>query len=313
MQRCPQCWREKRSESFINGAGYVVKRCSACREKYRNWSKMTDAQKLAAASPRQGLVEDTRLAVRFVASSQNRKTGPIPVSMTSAGTCPQSCAFYSAGCYAEQHLTGHHWRTLSSGEDRGETVMGWKEFCVVVEKLPDGQLWRHNEAGDLPGRGLAIDPVRLLELVVANRGKRGFTYTHKPMILRQWNRAGQNYEKKDGDVIRKNRAAVVEANRNGFTVNLSADNLGEADALRELGPVVVTLPHDAPVKGNRTSKGTYIVVCPAEISDKVTCATCKLCAKADRKSIVGFRAHGNHKQMVTTRIRQLPLFKEERP
>jgi hypothetical protein len=27
----------------------------------------------------------------------------------------------------------------------------------------------------------------------------------------------------------------------------------------------------------------------------------------------GFRAHGNHKQMVTTRLRQLPLFQEERP
>ncbi len=309
-RRCSQCWKEKDLASFINGAGYTVKRCAECREKYRNWSKMTDAQKLAVASPRQGLVEDTQLRVRLVRKSNNRKTGPIPVTMTSAGTCPQSCSFYSAGCYAEQHLTGHHWRTLSDGRDQGENVLGWKDFCRAVHELPVGQLWRHNEAGDLPGRGLAIDPVRLLELVVANQGRRGFTYTHKPMILRQWSRAGHGYVKSDAVIIKRNRAAVVEANKNGFTVNLSADTIAEADALAELGPTVVTLPHDAPIKGNRTTAGRHIVVCPAEYSEKVTCASCGLCAHATRKSIVGFRAHGNNKQMVTTRLRQLPLFQE---
>jgi hypothetical protein len=311
-RRCPQCWKEKSLESFVNGMGFTVKRCSECREKYKNWSKMTDAQKLAASSPRTGLVEDERLMVRLVPRSNNRKTGPIPVTMTSAGTCPQSCAFYSAGCYAEQHLTGHHWRTLSDGRDEGENVMGWKGFCRAVAALPAGQLWRHNEAGDLPGRGVAIDPVRLLELVVANAGRRGFTYTHKPMIMRQWSRAGHGFTKADGAIINRNRAAVVEANRNGFTVNLSADTIAEADALAELGPTVVTLAHDAPIKVNRTTKGRHIVVCPAEYSEKVTCASCGLCAHATRKSIVGFRAHGNHKQMVTTRLRQLPLFQEER-
>jgi hypothetical protein len=192
-----------------------------------------------------------------------------------------------------------------TAEDQGETVKDWRELCAEVKALPLGQLWRHNEAGDLPGRGQVIDQLRLLELVRANAGRRGFTYTHKPMLGRQWLRGGS---KAGIGVVLKNRAAIEESNRNGFTVNLSADSLGEADELAKLGPTVVTLPHDAPTKGLRTPGGRHVVVCPAETHEHVTCASCGLCAVAKRKSIVGFRAHGNNRLMVTTRLRQLPLF-----
>lgn len=85
-------------------------------------------------------------------------------------------------------------------------------------------LWRHNQAGDLPGENDTIDLVALAQLAEANVGKRGFTYTHKPMTA-------------------DNAAAVKQANARGFTINLSADNLSEADDLAEMqvGPVVVVL------------------------------------------------------------------------
>jgi hypothetical protein len=231
--------------------------------------------------------------------------------MSSAGTCPPSCAFYGAGCYAEQHLTGHHWRTLSDGSDLNPSVGDWSFLCEQVKALPEGQIWRHNEAGDLPGEGPRIDGTLLFELILANKGRKGFTYTHKPMLGRQWERAAMRFPK--AETIRANRGIVMEANREGFTVNLSADSLEDADVLAEAGPVVVTVPHDAPRKGLRTPQGRHVVICPATEVEGVTCESCGLCAVAKRKCIVGFRAHGNNKYQVTTRIRQLPLFSEERP
>jgi len=71
-------------------------------------------------------------------------------------------------------------------------------------------LWRHNEAGDLPGEGDDIDVPKLRALVQANRGKRGFTYTHKPVLDNP-----------------QNAVAIKCANQNGFTVNLSADSIEE--------------------------------------------------------------------------------------
>lgn len=210
--------------------------------------------------------------------SKNKKTGPIPVSTTSAESCPTACPFNNAnegGCYAESGPLALHWRKVT----QGKTGESFARFLAKIESLPDGQLWRHNQAGDLQGKGDAIEPFALRQLVNANRGKRGFTYTHKPMDNA------------------KNRDAVKHANENGFTVNLSANTPKEADNLARLnvGPVVVVLPIDA-TENTTTPQGRKIVVCPATQRDNVSCATCKLCAIAQRDFIVGFPAHGNGKK-----------------
>ncbi len=68
-----------------------------------------------------------------------------------------------------------------------------------------------------------------------------------------------------------------------------------ADTLADLGiaPVVTVLPDT--VQGNaelHTPAGRRIVVCPATYRDDVTCASCQLCQRANRTTIVGFPAHG---------------------
>jgi hypothetical protein len=112
-------------------------------------------------------------------------------------------------------------------------------------------------------------------LVAANAGRKGFTYTHKPMATPEA------------------REAVRAANAGGFTVNLSADTLAQADALAAhgIGPVVVVLPSDA-TQGTLTPEGRKVVVCPATQRDDVTCATCTACANSRRSVIIGFPAHG---------------------
>jgi len=120
--------------------------------------------------------DDEPLRVRLTRFSQNVKTGPIPVSTSSPSTCPPSCMWYGKGCYAEHHYIGFRWRKTA------ETGMAWEAFLAEVRKFPPGQLWRHNEAGDLPGRGEHLDGLLLARLVLANKGRRGFTYCHKKQI-----------------------------------------------------------------------------------------------------------------------------------
>jgi hypothetical protein len=185
--------------------------------------------------------------------SANAKTGPIPVSTSSAETCPDACPLKAKGCYAFYGNLARHWRKVTSGERGGS----WRAFIRQVASLPTGQLWRHNQAGDLPGVGDVIDAGALAELVQANKGKRGFCYTHKPVF---------------GPHADANRRAIATANAAGLTVNLSANNVAEADKLADLdlAPVVTILPSDAPDAG-LTPAGRRWIVCPAESGVK-TCA-----------------------------------------
>jgi hypothetical protein len=151
----------------------------------------------------------------------------------------------------------------------------YADFLDKIAALPEGQLWRHNQAGDLPGNGLEIDGAALGDLVKANQGRRGFTYTH--------------YNPRQG----RNAAYIKGCNDFGFTVNLSANTPEHADELAalNLGPVVTVLPIEQK-ENTLTPGGRKIVVCPATIRDDVSCATCKLCAISNRAAIIGFPAHG---------------------
>lgn len=213
----------------------------------------------------------------FARKSRNTKTGNIPVTTSDAKTCPDACPLKASGaCYAKHGPLGMYWQKI----DGGQYAITWQNLIDSVTALPDGQLWRHNQAGDLPGEGDEIDCNALIDLVNANRGKKGFTYTHKPV-------EGYN------TIPMNNRDAIRHANANGFTINLSADNLAEADSLKALniGPVVTVLPREAP-SVSYTPAGNKVVVCPAQTRDDVSCKSCGLCAISKRDIIVGFLAHG---------------------
>jgi hypothetical protein len=174
-----------------------------------------------------------------------------------------------------------HWDKVS----RGERGNAWEVFLDELRSLPRGQLWRHNQAGDLAGKNQEIALELLKDLVNANQGRKGFTYTHKPVLDGQ-----------EGP-IQSNRAAIKNANAQGFTINLSANGLNHADKLAALGigPVCTILPDQNPV--NRTTpQGRKVVICPAQTRDNTTCATCGLCQRADRSVIVGFMPHGSQQK-----------------
>lgn len=220
-----------------------------------------------------------------VKQSSNMKTGPIPVTYSQRDTCPPSCPHYLDDCYAEGFHTRMTWDKIPA---RGVELSALVQFIAAMKP---GQLWRHNVAGDLPGEGETVDAAALGEIVAANTGRRGFTYTHKKSAAAvEWYRHATNW---------------------GFTVNLSADDAGEADALAAHGlPVVCIVPIDTP-KHTTTPGGLPILVCPAQTVDYMTCALCGLCQKADRRQIIGFRAHGTKAREADRKARRvIPIFQE---
>lgn len=210
--------------------------------------------------------------VQFVRKSSNAKTGPIPTTTSPRASCPAECPLAGdGGCYAEAgYYTRMNWDKVDSGE-RGDA---WDVFLSKVRKLPEGQLWRHNVAGDLPQTPEGtIDGPRLWDIVAANTGRKGFTYTHYAPV-------GENLEFIEG------------ANRAGFTVNISANTIPEAREIRKrtTAPVVTLVPAEG--RDAKWLRDGDVVQCPAEYRDDISCATCQLCQKRDRKDIVGFTVHG---------------------
>lgn len=236
--------------------------------------------------------------IQFRVKSGNEKTGPIPVSMSERATCPDSCSFKGRdesgklrGCYAESWPLSTHWNKVPT---RG---VDFDSFCQMVQALPDNQIWRHNQAGDLAGENNTVDGAALARLIIANRGRRGFTYTHKPGA----------------------REALAMANRNGFTVNLSCDALEQVDsesAAHPSIPLVVVLPMLE--KGQREPKvtmtpgGRRVVTCPAQWRE-TNCAECQMCQVADRSYVIGFRAHGIARRVVSNLVATSSLVRRKPP
>lgn len=210
----------------------------------------------------------------YVEKSGNAKTGKIPVTMSGKQTCPKTCEFKGNGCYAENFPLSLHWNRITDNKGITFTDMVYK---IALSSAP---VWRLNSAGDLPNIGGTILSNHVKALCIANAGRKGFAYTHhKPTPA--------------------NIKIVRRANQAGFAINFSANNVEEADKLASLnaGPVVVTLPANAPHELSHTPEGRPVIVCPAvKKNSTVTCETCALCAKSDRKSIVGFPVHGARKK-----------------
>lgn len=231
--------------------------------------------------------------------SRNKKTGAMPVTTTTAKTCPKTCPFNhrnEGGCYADGGPLGMFWQKVTDGRAGAD----YSETLQAVADLPAETIWRHNQAGDLFGDGRKLDRRACYELADANTGKRGFTFTH--------------YLPEVAD----NAATIAELNRRGFTVNLSANNAADADRLAgfNCGPVAAVMPEEY---GRRNKGGEYtetlaeykarikplvkttpagrpVTICPATFLENMNCKKCGLCQKRDRAAVVGFPAHGRAKK-----------------
>lgn len=214
----------------------------------------------------------------FTHISGNSKTGPIPTTMTDRESCPDNCGLKSSGCYAESGMVRMHWQRVSQDNPKSINI---EQLAGHIASLPKGQLWRHNVAGDLAHNHQVIDALALSSIIRANKGKRGFAYTHHKVT---------GYDNPNAGLVRM-------ANKGGFTVNLSADNLSMADEYKALniGPVAVIMPEDCD-KVSRTPAGNTVIQCPATYRDDIQCSNCGICAVSTRQAIIGFPVHGTGKK-----------------
>ena len=223
--------------------------------------------------------------VHITKKSGNSKVGPIPVTTSSADTCPKSCAMYDQ-CYAKTGPQSWHWNKVTAGKRGGN----WSELTDFVRSLKPHQVWRHNVSGDLPyitapdGQEL-INLALLKQLIDANKasGAKGYTYSHHKLNTH-------------------NLEALKYSNANGFTINASCESLEQADRARALGlPAVCVVPSDE-VTPSHTPDGHKVTVCPAQLHEKVSCSNCKLCSYSNRSQVVAFLAHGAREKKVNNKL-----------
>jgi hypothetical protein len=199
--------------------------------------------------------------------SKNRKTHGLTVSLIQSRTCPPACPLKASNaCYHRHGPMYWTWQKL----DRGEIGMPWNDFLRKVETdVEPGEPWRYGVGGDLPGDGNVISAVGMRGLIRANRGRRGFGFTHKPLTER-------------------NVRLIMAACSGGFLVNVSCDTLREVDEAKRLNPSLpcaVLLPRDAD-RAVKTPNGHVVIPCPGE------CVSCGWCWKPNRRFVPGFPAHG---------------------
>jgi hypothetical protein len=148
-------------------------------------------------------------------------------------------------------------------------------------------LWRHNQAGDLWAPSTAAGRKALAELVDANRGRRGFTYSH---------------HKRTPATVQAFKAATAH----GFTVNASCHSEGEADAAMADGlRAVFVVPADDQRTAWETAGGNRAVVCPAQRFEGMTCERCQLCAARPSNVAIVFRAHGTGRKAAERALQEM--------
>lgn len=131
-----------------------------------------------------------------------------------------------------------------------------------------------------------IDHRALNELVRANVGKRGFTYTHYPLTP-------------------ENVHIIERAVEAGFAVNISCDSLMVSDLVSQItsAPQAVVLPSTEKRHALETPMGKKVVVCPATYRDDMNCARCGVCADTSlQRAVIGFPAHGAKKRVIDLKL-----------
>lgn len=215
------------------------------------------------------------MTLKYSLSAGNSKTGAMLLVRSPRSTCPDACLLKGNGCYAENFPLVLHWMKQET------TGVDFATVLYAVRTLPKGSIWRLFEAGDFEPSSEnpeLISSQQVISLIAANKDKRGFGYTHYPVL--------------------PNLEVLQLMNASGLTINVSADSLEQAKLYFELGlPTTLVVAEKTPK--DVTVDGVRIVVCPNQSTpSKPTCLQCQMCQKPDRDYVIGFRAHGSKKRKI---------------
>lgn len=236
-------------------------------------------------------------SVLVVAKSSNAKLGPIPATYSSRRTCPDACPLRDGPCYAEAGFRTRLAWDRADGRGNQTNVHSWDSFLNWAESLPDGQRWRKNTGGDLPGERDRLRMGACYDFAHSAAHTDPIIFTHYPILASDVRSAsGEEAEA----IASHNRAVLRGMAELGVTVNVSANSPEHAGRIRSAFPEFpVSIVADLPDGERHTltlSSGDKAVTCPAtHKGSTVTCADCGLCASkaaAVRKVSILFPAHG---------------------
>lgn len=221
-------------------------------------------------------------AAMWTGTTTNTKTGDIPtlwIGQTreeSPASCKGCPLLESKDCYAQfgSPRMGHYGMIRASGKGKDYSLRNALQTAKRSAKM--ARFGAIGDPGALPKAYLskAIKAVRSIGLDVVG-------YTH------HWR-------------VKPHLAGVFMA---------SCDDVSEVDAALDAGfRAAVVLPWNHEGKFT-TPNGAKGIVCPAMVSDRVTCNTCRLCDGSKPGPVIGFPNHGpsdSHKRRAAKAAKPTP-------
>ena len=200
------------------------------------------------------------LPVIGAAKSQNRKLGKAAATMVSQASCPKSCPFFNAGCYAEKGHIGIHTNRLNLAQAKGKFT---PEQLATFEADSIRKM-----SGKLP-----------LRLHVVGDCKNDATAQIVSL-------AAKEYSEKHNQIVWSYTHAkrVKRSSWGNVSILRSCDTFAEAKAeyKRGFAAAVVVPDKFTSAKSINLGDGFKGIPCPFQTGRAKDCVSCGLCLHADK-------------------------------
>lgn len=230
------------------------------------------------------------LGVRVVAASGNGKLGRAAATYAGKQTCPESCVFRDAGCYAASTNANLVWRRITAeAGDATPLELAEAEARLIRRARADRPLRLH-VAGDTP------DPegARVIAAACegyASRGRQegvtadvwGYTHCWREVARDDWG---------------------------GVSMLASCESVADVRAAWARGYAAALVVESFPSKGAFKAGGATVIPCPAQTSGR-TCTECRLCFADNRlhtrRLVIGLATHGGGKAKANAALKRIAL------
>ena len=225
-----------------------------------------------------------------VERSGNRKIGDASATYVAQASCPPTCAFLGAGCYAESGRMALHTRALNARVDASGPLGLAREEAAAIGHLTGLRPLRLHVVGDASTTAAA----RVLAAAVARRGcKEGPTDGRPPYSAPTW-----TYTHAWRTVARKAWGAI--------SVLASCESLADVRRAMRRGYAAALVVAQHPADGRAYQREDLTLIpCPEQTRGR-TCTECRLCFDAEalhaRGAVITFAAHGSRRRMVEGKL-----------
>lgn len=218
--------------------------------------------------------------VKAIELSQNRKLGYVSSTYASQVSCPESCPFRNAGCYAENGRMALHTRKLNDSPVSDYIEVAEAE-AAAIRTLSGRFPLRLHVVGDCKTKEAAEIVSKAADEHRAKRGQPAWSYTHAHDVPREaWGNVS---------ILRSCESAeqVEQAFEAGYAAAMVVPEF-KKDSAYEVAPGLTGIP------------------CPEMTGRAQSCEECGLCMRDDKlrasRRVILFAAHGNRKKTVAQAV-----------